>query len=1160
MAEAQGTKDIEQLTEHSIQPKARGEISAGFTGVLNYLAAGTYRIAPWWSPQRDADLESFWRDSNHLAGTIGMLTSKIVTIPIRVMPRDASLKAHQRQAEQLTIALNEESEFGQGLHVALSKGLQDWFGCDNGLFFEIIGDGKPGGPIKGPALGLAHLDSRRCVRTGEPDFPVTYISTNGTRHKLHRTRVAFAADMPSARDEMLGVGFCAVSRCTAIAQNLLDLSVYKMEKMGSRPKRAILIGKGIQLNAILDALKIADDQMDDRGLDVFSQIAVLADIDKDAELELLDMASLPDGFDEETSTRLAMFAIALAFGVPIRWIWPAATSGATKADAMYQHIAGLGGGIGKVLKVLSMMLGGDPRGSVHGAGKFLPPHLKLDIDFQDDEQDRMRAEIAGKRATVRKTDLEDGVIDVRTARQQALEAGDISQAQFDRMELEDGRMPSGIPLTSLFSNAKEPFLSWLDLGVPNPLMTSQNDPIDMLAEINTAAVNLQNVMANSSNVKTLGQADQALAALGQLKGMYAPLAQQAVQRDVFAKMGIGGPQAAAPEPAEEASPAEGEEAPAEGEKAFDFGVGVGEVISGELARGAGGKFVNVQQLMEQIKAGMLARLNKASAGVVENAATGKKADNRLAVAEKLGIDPALLDGLAGMKSGEASADMMQRLADMGMATVNADGSITMSKYGRALLSAGNSGDVDKATKARADASAPEEKKPEKAPKKTAEEKAAEREAERQRELADNRNSVAGGLGSSGRLDRGNFDALRSIGDGNDLPPDQARNLAQSGLVEIDAAGNARLTTEGKRVLSAADKGDLQAAKDSLSHAADKVQDALDKAETKREQADEVAKKADDLLPEAIARSDEIKESAAEIRTQAVEDAQELRERSGNLQRKSETADEKADDLSASADKLEASAAVIGDRIAAETDENRRNLLIAQQKETMEQAETKRKQAVEKREEAIQLQNQAQDALEASTRTAAEAEEKAIELEDKANKVIDDAQERADKWNKRADELRQDASGLEDSVGGATPEPRRYEETREEPGATGGVGFTQTQEEQQFGEQREGDGRERVIEPGLAGQEPEQRAATGTGDERDRAQIPEGDAEVERTVSIDVGAEDRIIEPGVSEPPEETMRISAQLEEEKGWSLAATVGSATEAVRRAIAKVRNRGQQ
>lgn len=745
---------------------------------------------------------------------------------------------------------------------------------DNGGFFEIIGEGDKTGPIEGPALGVAHLDAQRCQRTGDPEYPVLYLKPSGGRSKFHYTRVAFASDMPSAREEMFGVGFSAISRAINSAQNLLDIATFKQEKLGSRPLRGILQGRGIALEALQDALTIAGEEMDNRGFNIFSQLALLADIPSEAQLDLLSLTSLPDGFDEETSTRLGMFTLALAFGVPIRWIWPAAISGATKADAMYQHIAGLGGGIGRVLKVLTMLLGGDPRGSRHSSGKFLPEHLKLSFDFQDDEQDRMRSEIQGKRAQTRTANLQSGVVSVRVSRERALSDGDLTQAQFEELELDDGRRVDGTSILGLFHDTHEPFLSWLDLGVPNPLATTANDAIDMLAEINVAAINVQDVLANSGYPATRKKARQALAALNQLKAMYAPLAQQSIQSEIFGRWGEGTPQ-------EGALPAEGaeqapEEQPApelpqtapEGEKkastkdvGFNYGAGAGEIIGGELARGAGGRFVNIQQMMDQLRAGMIARMGGSETAQAVNSAAAKRAANRAQIAEALNMDPATFEGLAGMRTGETSPETEQALAEQGLATVNHDGSITMNSAGRSLLSAANSGDVDKAEAARAKATKP---KPAKGggskPSKPSPEQV------RQENLSESRDELAETLPPT------DFDNLMRFSEGADIPVEQARRLAQTGLVEIDADGNPRMTTAGKRMVRAAEDGKIREAKDQLSHARDDVRDAMDRAEETREKAQSMMERASDTREKGDKQAARLREEAETIRME-IEDAQ-----------------------------------------------------------------------------------------------------------------------------------------------------------------------------------------------------------------------------------------------------------------------------------------------
>lgn len=391
---------------------------------------------------------------------------------------------------------------------------------DNGAFWEIIGEGKKDGPIVGAAQGLACLDSFRCTRTGDVEFPVLYRGTGGSLSKLHRTRVAFASDMPSSRAEMRSIGFCALSRAVNVAQNLQDISIFKQEKLGSRPVRGILLGKGIRTSVVTGSLEVADEIMDNQGLARFARLPIIGDIATDADLSLLSLSGLPDGFDEETSTRLGMFAIALAFGVPIRWIWPAATSGATKADAMYQHIAGLGGGIGKVLSIITNLLGGDPRGSRHSAGKFLPPHLKLVFDFQDDEQDRMKADIRKVRTEARSKSLADGIINVRVAREQALESGDLTRAQFNQLELADGRLPSGEDIMTLFYSGDSQIKSFLDLGVPDALAVEDNDRDEILQGIKTKMSEVRDFLSSAGTRKAGQDARQALVALSKLHESY----------------------------------------------------------------------------------------------------------------------------------------------------------------------------------------------------------------------------------------------------------------------------------------------------------------------------------------------------------------------------------------------------------------------------------------------------------------------------------------------------------------------------------------------------------------------------------------------------------------------------------------------------------------
>jgi hypothetical protein len=87
----------------------------------------------------------------------------------------------------------------------LNQGLQDYFLTDNGFFIEIDREdnSKPGSRI----IGLYHLDSLRCWRTGDPDVPVIYSDLHGQYHFLAWWQVWSIADTPNARNNYFGVGF-----------------------------------------------------------------------------------------------------------------------------------------------------------------------------------------------------------------------------------------------------------------------------------------------------------------------------------------------------------------------------------------------------------------------------------------------------------------------------------------------------------------------------------------------------------------------------------------------------------------------------------------------------------------------------------------------------------------------------------------------------------------------------------------------------------------------------------------------------------------------------------------------------------------------------------------------------------------------------------------
>lgn len=448
----------------SVQERATKPVDT-YTGPNFMILANTGSLAPaWWSTQRDQYLSRNWQQCPLFAGALFNVGAKLSTIPPIIEPRDPTMKSQRDQAERFSIRLFEGSEFGQGWLEFAMRFYQDRWTQDNGAAAEVLGYGPKSGPIQGMPVGLANLDSQRCTRTGNPQWPIVYTQAgSGKRFKLHYTRVIFGSQMTSTRDEMNGVGLCWFSRVMSIAQGIVDDLVYKQEKLGRRPKRAIMVGKKMSVSMVKSAFEMADEAADNAGLQRVSMIPIVAnETAADVGIDLVDLASLPDGFNWETDVNLAMYIIALTGGFPVRWMWPATAVGATKADSLLQHMATAMSGTAHELGTLALLLGGSERGMYHQRGKFLPPSLRIRFDVPDDWIDQVQAEIQNTRAQRYERNLGAGATTVRVTREMMVKTGEVTEAQFREMELEDGRTQDGLPIDVLFYEGTNPHLVGID--------------------------------------------------------------------------------------------------------------------------------------------------------------------------------------------------------------------------------------------------------------------------------------------------------------------------------------------------------------------------------------------------------------------------------------------------------------------------------------------------------------------------------------------------------------------------------------------------------------------------------------------------------------------------------------------------------------------------
>lgn len=478
-------------------------------------AVKTNEGAPaWWSPQRDYYLDDYVKTSDHLNSALYSVTTRLVATPLRIIAKNPNIDDHKEKRDEMLYNLLTYSEFGQGWDMAYSKFLHDVFVKDNGGFMAVMGEGNEWEPITGMAWGVRHLDSSMCTRTDNPIYPVIYYDHwTGEEKVMHWTRIISLTLQPSTDVRMCGVGFSAVSRCLNMADRLIGTTNYLLEKMGSRPLRAILTASGVSPDQMKNALAAAEIANDNARLTRFSKLVALASIDSKIDINIVDLAKLPDGFDEEISTQIGMTLIATAFGVDLREIWTANGTGATRADAVVSHMKSRGKTIGFITQYMERQLN----------LKYLPKYLELSFDRNDDEADEQSTNLRVKRAQTTSTLVKAGIWSERTALQNQVRDGDITEAQFAYEELQHGRLPDGSTVLSLFQSEDKVYKELLTLtGIKDPLDVEENskDLKKILDAISKQEQYINKIIVNTNIVTKKEKGLQCLQAFKALRTFY----------------------------------------------------------------------------------------------------------------------------------------------------------------------------------------------------------------------------------------------------------------------------------------------------------------------------------------------------------------------------------------------------------------------------------------------------------------------------------------------------------------------------------------------------------------------------------------------------------------------------------------------------------------
>jgi len=322
------------------------------------IASAADLISPWGRnvSLRDRQIRDFWPTEPYLAGAITNVGLRHSSLEFEI--RGENKKVNQAVMEVLVSAIAGDTF---GWVPFMLKYSQDLSTQDNGAFVELIREpGRDAGSkFKGalaPVLGIGHLDSNRCIRTGNPEYPIKYTDRQGGVHKLRWYEVIPFSDQPSAIETMNGVGYCAVSRVLRMAQIARSIAVFKDEKIAGRHYKQIHFVSGVSRQDIKDEMVRGQEEANSSGMIRFIMPAILASLDpeKPVSTATIDLASLPDGFDFDMDMKWYISCLALGFGVDYQEFAPLPGGNiGSSQQSMVLHRKGSGKGPAVLMRMLS---------------------------------------------------------------------------------------------------------------------------------------------------------------------------------------------------------------------------------------------------------------------------------------------------------------------------------------------------------------------------------------------------------------------------------------------------------------------------------------------------------------------------------------------------------------------------------------------------------------------------------------------------------------------------------------------------------------------------------------------------------------------------------------------------------------------------------------
>lgn len=356
---------------------------------------------------RDEQLRDWWHTESVLSGAIYTVTAANAGFKW-------SLEGPEQTIEQVKLLLD-HADGGKGWNQFIQKLSIDLYTQDNGAFIEIVRQtDSPSSPI----VGIYHLESLRCTRTGDLETPVIYRDQHGGQHKMPWYSVIPLSEMPSPIETMYGVQYCAVTRVLRAAQIMRDIAIYRGEKVGGRFTEAIHVIGGVKQTDIDDVKNRAQESADNMGIARYLAPIIITSLDPNTPVSsvTLNLKSLPEAFDLDQEMQTYIAQIALGFGRDYQEFAPLPRGNlGSGQQSEILHLKTRGKGPAAFMDLITYALN----------AFVMPRTVTFEFTVQDIAAEKEEAEVKKVRAEGRKIRIDSGEISDIIARQIAQDDGDL---------------------------------------------------------------------------------------------------------------------------------------------------------------------------------------------------------------------------------------------------------------------------------------------------------------------------------------------------------------------------------------------------------------------------------------------------------------------------------------------------------------------------------------------------------------------------------------------------------------------------------------------------------------------------------------------------------------------------------------------------------------